>query len=29
LLSATAEKDPAFAWKLNMESLLLVLELAP
>lgn len=28
LLSATAEKDPAFAWKLNMESLLLILELA-
>lgn len=28
LLSATAEKDPAFAWKLNMESLLIVLELA-
>src|SRR5690349_6248679 len=25
LLSATAEKDPAFAWKLNMESLLIVL----
>lgn len=28
LLSATAEKDPAFAWKLNMESLLIILELA-
>lgn len=28
LLSATAEKDPAFAWKLNMESLFIVLELA-
>ncbi len=28
LLSATAEKDPAFAWKLNMESLFLILELA-
>ena len=28
LLSATAEKDPAFAWKLNMESLLLILEMA-
>jgi nucleoside-diphosphate-sugar epimerase len=28
LLSATAEKDPAFAWKLNMESMFLVLELA-
>jgi nucleoside-diphosphate-sugar epimerase len=28
LLSATAEKDPSFAWKLNMESLLLILELA-
>jgi nucleoside-diphosphate-sugar epimerase len=28
LLSATAEKDPAFAWQLNMESLFIVLELA-
>ena len=28
LLSATAEKDPTFAWKLNMESLFIVLELA-
>lgn len=28
LLSATAEKDPAFAWKLNMESLFIILELA-
>jgi nucleoside-diphosphate-sugar epimerase len=28
LLSATAEKDPAFAWKLNMEGLFNVLELA-
>ncbi len=28
LLSATAEKDPAFAWKLNMESILIILELA-
>ena len=28
LLSATAEKDPAFGWKLNMESLLIILELA-
>lgn len=28
LLSATAEKDPAFAWKLNMEGLLIILELA-
>lgn len=28
LLSATAEKNPAFAWKLNMESLFHVLELA-
>jgi nucleoside-diphosphate-sugar epimerase len=28
LLSATAEKDPAFAWKLNMEGLFIVLELA-
>ena len=28
LLSATAEKDPAFAWELNMESLFIVLELA-
>jgi len=28
LLSATAEKDPPFAWKLNMESLLIILELA-
>ncbi len=28
LLSATAEKDPAFVWKLNMESLLIILELA-
>lgn len=28
LLSATAEKDPAFAWKLNMESLLIILEMA-
>ncbi|MDX9749472.1 MAG: NAD-dependent epimerase/dehydratase family protein [Flavobacteriales bacterium] len=28
LLSATAEKDPAFAWKLNMDSLFIVLELA-
>ena len=28
LLSATAEKNPAFAWKLNMESLFHVLDLA-
>jgi nucleoside-diphosphate-sugar epimerase len=28
LLSATAEKDPMFGWKLNMESLLLVLNTA-
>ena len=28
LLSATAEKNPAFAWKLNMESLFNVLDLA-
>jgi nucleoside-diphosphate-sugar epimerase len=28
LLSATAEKDPDFAWKLNMESILIILELA-
>jgi nucleoside-diphosphate-sugar epimerase len=28
LLSASGEKDPAWAWKLNMESLLLVLETA-
>lgn len=28
LLSATAEKNPAFAWKLNMESLFSVLDLA-
>lgn len=28
LLSATAEKNPAFAWKLNMESLFSVLEMA-
>lgn len=28
LLSAVAEKQPAFAWKLNMESLLTVLDLA-
>lgn len=28
LLSATAEQNPAFAWKLNMESLFNVLELA-
>jgi len=28
LLSATAEKNPRFAWKLNMDSLLNVLELA-
>lgn len=28
LLSATAEKNPEFAWKLNMESLLTLLELA-
>jgi nucleoside-diphosphate-sugar epimerase len=28
LLSATAEQKPAFAWKLNMESLFIVLELA-
>jgi len=28
LLSATAEKDPASSWKLNMESLFIVLELA-
>lgn len=28
LLSATAEKDPAFAWKLNMEGLFNVLDLA-
>jgi nucleoside-diphosphate-sugar epimerase len=28
LLSATAEKDPAFAWQLNMEGLFIVLELA-
>ena len=28
LLSATAEKDPAFAWQLNMESLFIILELA-
>jgi nucleoside-diphosphate-sugar epimerase len=28
LLSATAEKDPMFGWKLNMESLLLVLNIA-
>lgn len=28
LLSATAEKNPAFAWKLNMESLFHVLEMA-
>ncbi len=28
LLSATAEQNPAFAWKLNMESLFHVLELA-
>lgn len=28
LLSATAEKDPAFAWQLNMDSLFIVLELA-
>lgn len=28
LLSATAEKNPAFAWKLNMEGLFNVLELA-
>jgi len=28
LLSATAEKDPAFAWKLNMESLFIILEMA-
>ncbi|MBK7383533.1 MAG: NAD-dependent epimerase/dehydratase family protein [Flavobacteriales bacterium] len=28
LLSATAEKDPAFAWELNMDSLFIVLELA-
>lgn len=28
MLSATAEKDPAFAWRLNMDSLFNVLELA-
>ena len=28
LLSATAEKDPAFAWKLNMEGLFTILDLA-
>ena len=28
LLSATAEKNPMFAWKLNMESLFNILELA-
>jgi nucleoside-diphosphate-sugar epimerase len=28
LLSATAEKDPMFGWKLNMESLLLALNIA-
>src|SRR5690606_26152665 len=28
VLSATGEKNPLFAWRLNMESLLLVLELA-
>jgi nucleoside-diphosphate-sugar epimerase len=28
LLSATAEKDPMFGWKLNMDSLLLVLNVA-
>ena len=28
LLSATAEKNPAFAWRLNMESLFHVLDLA-
>lgn len=28
LLSAVAEKQPAFAWKLNMESLLTILDLA-
>lgn len=28
LLSATAEKNPAFAWKLNMESLFYVLDMA-
>ncbi len=28
LLSATAEKNPAFAWKLNMESLFTILNLA-
>src|ERR1700733_2571780 len=28
LLSATGEKDPRWAWKLNMESLLFVLEAA-
>ena len=28
LLSATSEKNPEFAWKLNMEGLLNVLELA-
>lgn len=28
LLSATAEKDPAFAWKLNMEGLFNILDLA-
>ena len=28
LLSATAEKNPEFAWKLNMESLLTILDLA-
>src|SRR5690348_6615381 len=28
LLSATSEKNPRFAWKLNMESLFNVLELA-
>jgi len=28
LLSATAEKNPAFAWKLNMEGLLTILDLA-
>ncbi len=28
LLSATAEKNPAFGWKLNMESLFYVLDMA-
>ena len=28
LLSATAEKNPAFAWKLNMEGLFSILDLA-